>query len=168
MKKLFAITFALFIILFFACDEGNELNSRPLDYYYMEIYSSDGRNLLDAEVEGNLLGSRIQYKFEHQSRSYTVKWEKPTGNEIFQEDTWQMFLDDEAPLILVTYGDPGLDESFAFTVYINSIEYNIAVKHFAVKNKADGCAQVTINGRDVDAVNDTRSHTFRLTIPAEK
>lgn len=179
MKKLFAIAFALLALIFTGCDnEDYPLVSRPFVDFRLEIYDSNGLNLLDPEVEGNLIGSQIRYKFEDQVLPYFVKWEKPDGNGIVHEDTGQMCLDEEFNRIDIRSGDIGVDKDFTFKITIKSMDYNVNIKYFTYTDKAREYALAYVNdvptdmaGYEMSLKGDftyTSSYTLRLTIPADE
>ena len=179
MKKLFAIALVLITLMLTGCDEEHEYYvSRPHVHFSLEIYDSNGLNLLDPEVEGNLIGSQIRYKFKGQVLPYFVKWEKPDGTGIVHEDTGQMNFDKDFNRIDITSGDIGVDKEFTFKITIKSTDYNVNIKYFTYTDKAREYALAYINDvpSDMDSYEVTltdnftytASYTLRLTIPAEE
>ena len=179
MKKLFAITIALLALIFTGCDNDDyPLVSRPFVHFSLEIYDSNGLNLLDPEVEGNLIGSQIRYKFEGQVLPYFVKWERLNGTEIVHEDTGQMNFDKDFNRIDITSGNIGADKEFTFKITIMARDYNVNIKYFTYTNKTREYAMAYINDvpTDIDSYEVTltnnftytASYTLRLTIPAEE
>ena len=179
MKKLLLLSIILICMLATsACEDIVDEGSRQVAVY-MEVFDSDGNNLLDESNDNNIVGTMIKYVRKDQGSTYRISW---TG----KEDNWSsgynsvlwgqvLYIKDLNSLKL--YSDDCIADfkcSYKLMFGEPEQEYDISIRHIGKKNKTEA----TVNGKKVSVsennepfiFNNCRydyNHTFRLILPAK-
>ena len=145
---------------------------------YMEVYDSDGNNLLDESNDNNIVGTTIKYVREDQGSTYRVSW---TGKEdnwsVINPGPWKQILYVKDLKSLKLYdNDCSADFKYSYKLMLGEPEqvYDISIRHIGKKDKTEA----TVNGKKVPVsennepfiFNNCRydiNHTFRLILPAK-
>lgn len=173
MNKYIALIMIVLASMMTSCDDVSncDIGEARFVAIHMEVYDSDGNNLLDKTYENNIIGSDIKSRKEDGSEipiSWTGEWQ------IFPPSTdveWrQMCYKEEYNCIEVECHLYGIKSETSCDITLGSLneDHKIAILH----QKKTECPPIILDGVDVPAVYSTIGKgyfvtTFRLTVPAQ-